>query len=73
MPHGGLRHVEIAEDVGAEGSLDLIGRDLLDLVLRMLLGGIVDEHVEPAEALDDLVDGGTAEIGIAHIAGDCQA
>src|SRR5215203_4812929 len=68
-----LGHEEIAEDVGSEGALDLLRRDLVDVLLRMLLGGVVDEDVEAAEAVDDLLDRLLAEAGVADVAGDGEA
>src|SRR5215204_570121 len=68
-----LGHEEIAEDVGSEGALDLLRRDLVDVLLRMLLGGVVDEDVEAAEAIDDLLDRLLAEAGVADVAGDGEA
>ena len=39
----------------------------------MLLGGIVDQDIKPAEVLHRLVDGGAAELLAGNVAGDRQA
>jgi hypothetical protein len=71
--HRRLHHVEIAEDVGAEGPVDLLRGDLVDLLLRVLFGRVVDEHIELAEPLHNLIDRGAAEARIADVPGDGQA
>src|SRR6478609_5489110 len=67
-----LGHEEIAEDVGPEGLLELRFIDVAQVLLGMLLGGVVDEDIEPAPARDGLRHGIPAEILLADIAGDEQ-
>nr|WP_276602852.1 hypothetical protein [Nannocystis pusilla] len=69
---GGLGQEEHREDVGAEGADELRLVDVLELVLGVLLGGVVDEDVEAAEAIDDLADGVAAERAVADVAADRQ-
>ena len=49
-------------------SASLVGRRAG--ALRRADAGVVDQHVEPAEALDRLRDGGVDRRLVAHIAGD---
>src|SRR4026209_238439 len=70
MRERGLRHVEIAENIRLEGSPQLFGRYLRYLCLLVLLGGIVDEHVEMSELLDAALDRGSAERGRRYVAFD---
>ncbi len=63
------RHVEVAEHVGAEGPLELLGiessRRIVDLVL---LGGVVDQDVDAAELLECALDRLPAEHLVADVA-----
>jgi hypothetical protein len=43
--------MEHGEEIGPKGVLQLLGADVLEPVLRMLLAGIVDQQVEPAETV----------------------
>src|SRR6185369_3277653 len=70
MGGGGLRQVEHPEDVGLEGPLELLFGNVLDLLVRMLLPGIVDEDVEAAELVHHLLHGFLAEILVADVAGN---
>src|SRR5882724_10958956 len=54
---GCLRHVEIAEDVGAESFFELLFGKLFDGFLVLLKRGIVDEDVELSEFVQRLLDG----------------
>ena len=65
--------MEHAEDVGPEGPLQLRGADVLEPVLRVLLGGVVDQQIEPAEGLDGAREGLAAERLVADVAGDREA
>lgn len=56
MQQGGLRHKEYRKDVGPERALELVGGDLLDSFLRMLLGGIINENIETAKLSHHTVD-----------------
>lgn len=69
MAESRLRQVEVREDIGAKRPLQLRGGDLLDPVLRVLFGGVVDEDVEPSEFPHGLLDRLPAPRGIADIAG----
>src|SRR3546814_6756756 len=66
----GLRHEEHAEDVGLEGAEKLVFGDVANVLVGMLLPGVVDEHVDPAETVDDLADRLFAERRVADIACD---
>src|SRR3546814_14885165 len=66
----GLRHEEHAEDVGLEGAAKLVFGDVANVLVGMLLPGVVDEHVDPAETVDDLADRLFAERRVAEIACD---
>ena len=69
----GLGHEELAEDVGPERALELLGGDLLDRILGVLLGGVVDQDLEMPELVHRLADGIAAEGFVADVAGDGQA
>ena len=45
-------------------------RDIADILVRMLLTGIVDEDIEPAELVDGLLDRAIAEVLVADVTGD---
>src|SRR5215211_87245 len=62
--------VEDAEHVGAEGLLELVGADVLEPLLLVLLAGVVDEHVERTELRHGALHGLRAERLVADIAGD---
>ena len=66
------RHIEIRVDVRAERSIELFVGDVLDRFLVLLIGGVVDEDIQPAKHFDRAVDGLGAEFRILHIAGDQQ-
>src|SRR5690606_35350016 len=68
-----LGHLEHAEDVGAEGLFPLLLGDVLEALLRVLLGGVVDQDVEPAERGYRLIDHLAADILVGHVAGEGQA
>src|SRR5205814_3025348 len=63
------REVEVGEDISSEGPFQLLRSDLLDIRLRVLLGRVVDEHVQPAESLDRLAYDVAAESGVADVPG----
>src|SRR5438270_584645 len=71
--HRVASHIEVAEDVGSEGSFELLLRDVFKLFLMMLVSSIVDEHIQLAELLHSLFDRLAAEIRVAHVAGNEQA
>src|SRR5512147_547849 len=68
-----LRHEKVAEYIRAERFLELLRRNLRNVFFRMLLGGVVDEYVDAAEAINHLLDRLTAELLVADVAGDGQA
>jgi hypothetical protein len=45
MGKGGLAQGEIREQFGAEGPLELLGRDLLEALQGMLLGRVVHKDL----------------------------
>ena len=65
-----LGHVEKREDVSAEGSFELVLRNVLDVFLRVLLASIVDQNVKMAKLLDSIFDGRLAKRLVADIARD---
>lgn len=42
---GRLDQVELGEEVGAEGALELLGADLLDALLRVPFRGVVNQDI----------------------------
>ncbi len=66
-------HPEVRKDVGPEGALDLIGRDLGEILGLMLLGRVVDQHVDPAELDERSLDRLLAEAGVADVPRDRYA
>jgi hypothetical protein len=44
-----LGHVKEGEEIGAEGALELLSADLLNALLRVLLGCIIDQDIEATE------------------------
>ena len=72
MFHGSLRYEEKRKNVSAKCSLQLPGCYFLDGILRMLLGGIVDDDIEPAEFIDGLLHGCLTEFFIANVTIDKQ-
>ncbi|MNC19310.1 hypothetical protein D3C75_672400 [compost metagenome] len=56
MRHRCLGQIEHGENIGTERPLQLLRGDILNLVLRMLLGGIVDQDVEFAQTFHRFVD-----------------
>jgi hypothetical protein len=67
------RHVEVAVDVGAEGEVEPLVGDLLERGGVLLVGGVVDEHVELAERLHRLGDRPVAEPRVLDVAGEQEA
>jgi hypothetical protein len=68
-----LGNMEHGEEIGPKGVLQLLGADVLEPVLRMLLAGIVDQQVESAERLDRTRDRVLAERLVADVARDDDA
>src|SRR5690606_117828 len=62
----------LREHVRPERLLELLVGDVLERVLVVLLGGVVDEHVEATELRDDLLDGLLAEPRVSDVALDQQ-
>jgi hypothetical protein len=63
----GLHHVKHAEDIGAERGVELGRRDIANILCRVLLARIVDQHVDAIEAVDGGRHRMTAEVRIADI------
>src|SRR5687768_2912598 len=73
MTHRGLGQIEHRKDVRPERTLELLGRDVRDLLLRMLLRRVVHEDVEATEILYDTSDRALAERLVANVTRDEQA
>ena len=73
MRHGCLDQVEHREDIDLEGLQQLIRRDILDALLRILDSGVVHQHIQLAELVEGLLHGIPAELLVGDIAGDQQA
>jgi hypothetical protein len=73
MRHGGLRHVEVAVEVGLERAVELLLGQILEARDVKLEGGIVDQNVEAAQFLHCPLDGIEAEGALGDIACDHQA
>jgi hypothetical protein len=65
----GLDHEEHRVDVGLEGALKLLLADVEDVLVGVLLAGVVDEDVEPAELVHRLGDDRVAMGFLAKVAG----
>jgi hypothetical protein len=65
-----LRQEEHAEDIGLKRPLELFLGDVADVFVGMLLAGIVDEDVETAELVHDLLHRAFAKCLVAEIAGN---
>src|SRR5205823_1968420 len=70
--NGSFRHEEVAEDIGAEGALPLLFGEILDALLMLLEGGVVDQNVELPEFLHRVLHGLAAELRVGNISGDQQ-
>src|SRR5688572_12531747 len=73
MAHCGLGQIEHRKDVRSERTLELLGRDVRDLLLGMLFGRVVHEDVEATETLYDTSDRALAERLLADVPRDKQA
>ncbi|MNP77839.1 hypothetical protein D3C76_1753480 [compost metagenome] len=56
MWQGGLRDIKHPEDVGAERPLQLFRRNILELLLWVLLGGIVNHNIQLTQLLHRLLN-----------------
>ena len=63
-----LAGVEQREDVRAERALELLGGDVLEALVGHLVGGVVDEDVDPAELGDRSLDDVAAIRLVGHVA-----
>src|SRR5438067_9788568 len=70
MREGRLGQIEHSEDIGLEGASQLLLGDVSDVLVRMLLAGIIDEYIEPAELIDRLADRELADLLVADVAGN---
>jgi hypothetical protein len=66
-------HEEVAVDVRAHDALQLLAGDVLKGLLYVLLGGVVDEHMQMSITLHRLLDGAPAKGFVADVALDGQA
>jgi len=73
MRQRGFGEEDHAEHVGAERPFQLTRRDLRQVVGDVLLGRVVDQHVDLAELLDDSCDRAPAEGLVADVAGERDA
>ncbi len=64
---------EHREDVGPEGPLQLLGADLFDAVLRVLLCRVVDQNIELTQLADRLLNDLLAVGFVADVTGDGDA
>ncbi len=64
---------EVAVDVDHEGVLPLLVVEFVERVDRLLVGDIVDQHVEAAQLAHGLLDHLGALVGSAQVAGQQQA
>jgi hypothetical protein len=60
-----------ADEVGGQLTLDLLGRQLLE-VAEVAVGGVVDQHVNPPEPLDGGLHGGLRVVGTGDVELDHQ-
>ena len=65
-----LGHVEIAEDIGPEGALQLLRRNFQRRLDRVLLGGVVNKDIDAPEGRHRLVDDALAKALLADVAGE---
>ncbi len=73
MRQGFTHEIEVAEDVGGKGALQLFVGDFGDVVPVVLLGSVVDEDVEAAQLPARALDRFTTERGVGHVALEQQA
>jgi hypothetical protein len=59
-----------AEEIGAECAFQLLAGDVFKILLNVLFGRIVHQHVDAAEAIQGLADDLLGEGGITDIAGN---
>jgi hypothetical protein len=72
MTHCGARHVEVAVNIGAKRAIELLIGDVLDRFLVLLIGGIVDDDIEPAKRVDRAFDGFRTKFRLLHVAWNQQ-
>src|SRR5437868_14606617 len=65
--YGRLHHIEHREDVCTKGPFELLSCDVFDLFLGRLLGGIVDQDVEPPKFLHRFFNGLVAKLLVANV------
>ena len=57
-------------DIGLDRGVEGLGRQILQLVAELLAARVVDQDVQPAQALDRLCDQGLAEVLVPQVAGN---
>ena len=66
------RDIEVSEDIRPERLIELFVSDVGQRFLMVLVGGIVDEDVQPSELTGRAVYRLTAEPWVLYVAGDGQ-
>src|SRR5690606_29526103 len=67
--HHGLAHEEQVAEVGRDALVPVLGRDVLDRV-AVVVGGVVDQHVDPAKRGDRRLGRDLERREVAQVAGD---
>jgi hypothetical protein len=62
-----MSHVDVAVDVGSEGTVQLLFADVFQRRLLHLVRGVVDQDVQPAELLRRRVEELGARLPVAHV------
>ena len=70
MRQGGARDPEGRIDVGLHRGVEILGRQILEVVAELLATGVVDQDIQPAQLRDGAFDHLLAEGLLAQIAGD---
>src|SRR5688572_25694768 len=72
MRQGGASHVEVPVNVRAERAIELLVGNLLDRLLMLLIGGVVDKDIQSAKFLDRSPDRFRAELRTLDVARNQQ-
>jgi len=68
-----FRHVEERKNVSAKSSLELGGTDIFDPLLRMLLGSVINQDVQPPKLKNRFLHSVLTKLFVAYISGYGQA